>query len=194
MNITPRQQEVLRFIKDFTSRKGYSPSLEEIAAHLGVRKVTVFHLLGRLERSGVIRRRRYRARSIVLTPPKEEDALPLKGRIAAGAPIEAVEAPDTIRFSDMFPSHRGRYVLRVQGDSMIEEHICDGDYVIVQPRPTAENGEVVVALLDNGEATLKRFYREQGRIRLQPANPHMKPVYVEDVKVLGVVMGVLRKF
>jgi repressor LexA len=77
---------------------------------------------------------------------------------------------------------------------MIEEHICDGDYVIVQPRPTAENGEVVVALLDNGEATLKRFYREQGRIRLQPANPHMKPVYVEDVKVLGVVMGVLRKF
>jgi repressor LexA len=94
----------------------------------------------------------------------------------------------------MFPSHRGRYILRVQGDSMIEEHICDGDYVIVQPRPTAENGEVVVALLDNGEATLKRFYREQGRVRLQPANPHMKPIYVEDVKVLGVVMGVLRKF
>jgi repressor LexA len=116
------------------------------------------------------------------------------GRIAAGQPIEAVETPDTIRFSDMFPAQKGRYVLRVQGDSMVEEHICDGDFVIIQPRPTAENGEVVVALLDNGEATLKRFYREPDRIRLQPANPAMKPIYVDDVRVLGVVVGVLRKY
>ena len=205
MNITPRQQEVVRVIEEFTREKGYAPTLEEIAARLGVTKITVFHLLARLKRKGVIRRGRYQTRSVEIVKPKvpvvrpsapvwEGGEFPLKGRIAAGQPIEAVETPDTIRFSDMFPSQKGRYVLRVQGDSMVEEHICDGDFVIIQPRPTAENGEVVVALLDNGEATLKRFYREPDRIRLQPANPAMKPIYVDDVKVLGVVVGVLRKY
>ena len=200
MNLTPRQQEVVRVIEEFTREKGYAPTLEEIASRLGVTKNTVFHLLARLKRKGVIRRGRYQTRSVRLVAPKAdmsaelEDALPLKGRIAAGQPIEAVETPDTIRFSDMFPAQKGRYVLRVQGDSMIDEHICDGDLVIIQPRPTAENGEVVVALLDNGEATLKRFYREPDRIRLQPANPAMKPIYVDDVRVLGVVVGVLRKY
>ena len=219
MNITPRQQEVVRVIEEFTREKGYAPTLEEIASRLGVTKITVFHLLARLKRKGVIRRGRYQTRSVeviksktatVETPQRsaaeaargwrgvsdvwEGNELPLKGRIAAGQPIEAVETPDTIRFSDMFPAQKGRYVLRVQGDSMVEEHICDGDFVIIQPRPTAENGEVVVALLDNGEATLKRFYREPDRIRLQPANPAMKPIYVDDVRVLGVVVGVLRKY
>ena len=209
MNLTPRQQEVVRVIEEFTRKKGYAPTLEEIAARLGVTKITVFHLLARLKRKGVIRRGRYQTRSVEVIKSKtatvetprwgvsalwEGDELPLKGRIAAGQPIEAVETPDTIRFSDMFPAQKGRYVLRVQGDSMVEEHICDGDFVIIQPRPTAENGEVVVALLDNGEATLKRFYREPDRIRLQPANPAMKPIYVDDVRVLGVVVGVLRKY
>ena len=205
MNLTPRQQEVVRVIEEFTREKGYAPTLEEIAARLGVTKITVFHLLARLKRKGVIRRGHYQTRSVEIVKPKvpvirpsasvwDGGEFPLKGRIAAGQPIEAVETPDTVKFSDMFPAQKGRYVLRVQGDSMVEEHICDGDYVIIQPRPTAENGEVVVALLDNGEATLKRFYREPDRIRLQPANPTMKPIYVDDVKVLGVVVGVLRKY
>jgi repressor LexA len=174
--------------------------LEEIASHLGITKITVFHLLERLKRKGAIRRGRYQTRSVQLVPPKVDvsaelaDAFPLKGLIAAGQPIEAVETPDTVRFSEMFPAQKGRYVLRVQGDSMIDEHICDGDYVIVQPRQTAENGEVVVALLENGEATLKRFYREANRVRLQPANPEMKPIYADDVRILGVVVGVLRKY
>ena len=209
MNLTPRQQEVVRVIEEFARENGYAPTLEDIASRLGVTKITVFHLLARLKRKGVIRRGRYQTRSVEIvkskTPPVETphwgvskmwegDELPLKGRIAAGPPIEAVETPDTVKFSEMFPAEKGRYVLRVQGDSMIDEHICDSDYVIIQPRQTAENGEVVVALLDNGEATLKRFYREAGRIRLQPANPDMKPIYVDDVKILGVVVGVLRKY
>ena len=205
MSLTPRQKEVVRVIEDFSWKNGYAPTLEEIASRLGVTKITVFHLLARLKRKGVIRRGRYKTRSVEIVKPKdpvvrpsapvwESGEFPLKGHIAAGQPIEAVETPDTVKFADMFPVEKGRYVLRVQGDSMIEEHICDGDFVIIQPRPTAENGEVVVALLDNGEATLKRFYRESGRIRLQPANPTMKPIYVDDVKVLGVVVGVLRKY
>ena len=209
MSLTPRQKEVVRVIEDFSRRNGYAPTLEEIASRLGVTKITVFHLLARLKRQGVIRRGRYKTRSVEIIKAKtspvetprwgvskawEGGEFPLKGRIAAGQPIEAVETPDTVKFADMFPVEKGRYVLRVQGDSMIEEHICDGDFVIIQPRPTAENGEVVVALLDNGDATLKRFYRESGRIRLRPANPTMKPIYVDDVKVLGVVVGVLRKY
>ncbi len=201
MNLTPRQQEVLRLVERFTEEHGYSPTLEEIAERLGVTKVTVFHLLERLKRKQAIRRGRYQARSVELVNPRGPadffpgaDEMPLKGRIAAGQPIEAVETPDTVRFSDMFPAQKGRYVLKVQGDSMIEEHICDGDYVIIQPRRNAHNGEVVVALLENGEATLKRFFKEEGRVRLQPANPHLKPLYVDDVQILGVVVGVLRKY
>jgi repressor LexA len=184
----------VRVIEEFARENGYAPTLEEIASRLGVTKITVFHLLARLKRKGVIRRGRYQTRSVELIASRSEDELPLKGRIAAGQPIEAVETPDTVKFSEMFPAEKGRYVLRVQGDSMIDEHICDGDYVIIQPRQTAESGEVVVALLDNGEATLKRFYREPDRIRLQPANPDMKPIYVGDVRILGVVVGVLRKY
>jgi repressor LexA len=126
-------------------------------------------------------------------PDESSTSLPLAGMIAAGAPIEAIEGQETVDLEGMFNTRRGAYVLQVSGNSMIDEHICDGDLVVVERRDTAENGETVVALLDNGEATLKKFYRERGSIRLQPANPELDPIYVDDVSIQGVVIGVLRQ-
>ncbi len=197
MHLTKRQAEVLDFIKRYRKRHGYSPTLEEIGEHFEVNKVTVFEHVSELVRKGYVTRSRAEARSIV---PVEETAkrgglaLPLVGMIAAGAPIEALDPPETLDFRKMLTSGRECFVLRVTGDSMIEEHIRDGDYVIVEKRSTARNGETVVALLEDGSATLKKFYRENGRIRLQPANPTMSPLYVDAVRIQGVVIGVLRKY
>jgi repressor LexA len=128
--------------------------------------------------------------------PDEPSGLPLVGHIAAGAPIEAIENREPVRLEEMFPAKQGTYLLRVRGDSMIEEQIRDGDYVVVETRKTARDGETVVALLDDGEATLKKLYREKdkGRFRLQPANPDFAPIYVEKLNIQGVVIGVLRRY
>jgi len=197
--LTPRQLDILTMIRDYRRRNGYSPTMQELADEFGISKVTVFEHIGVLENKGLLRRAPHKARSLELAakipfPDERPTSLPLAGRIAAGRPIEAISHRETIDLEDMFQSRSGVFVLQVRGDSMIDEQICDGDYVIVERRQTPRNGETVVALLPEGEATLKRFYREGKRIRLQPANPQYQPIYVDDVQVQGVVVGVLRKY
>jgi repressor LexA len=195
---TPRQTAILTFVRDYTHKNGYSPTYDEIADHFGISKVTVFEHLTILEGRGLLYRQKHKARSLELAdhlelPDQRPSCLRLVGRIAAGSPIEAIEDPEVIDLEELFSGSRGTYVLEVRGDSMIEDHIADGDYVVVEPRNTPVNGETVVALLDSGEATLKRFYRERGRIRLQPANASYPPIYTDSAQIQGVVVGVIRK-
>ena len=199
MNLTPKQLKILNFISDFRDRRSYSPTLEEIANAFGVSKITVLQHLRAMEKRGAIRRARYQARAIEICRPadrrRSQRALPLVGTIAAGEPIEALEQPDTLDLDDVIAGKTDPFLLRVNGDSMIEEQIRDGDYVICERRATARNGETVVALLENDEATLKKFYVERnGRVRLQPAHPTMKPLYPKQINIQGVVIGVLRKY
>jgi len=195
MNLTPKQLKIVNFISAYRRKHGYAPTLEEMARSLGVSRVTIFEHLNALERKGVIKRRKYQSRSVELVEEElRGKELPLLGYIAAGKPIEPVEAPETLDVGSIIPPDKQCFLLRVRGDSMIDEHIRDGDYVIVEKRNTARNGETVVALINGEEATLKKFYREKNRIRLQPANPNLKPIYAKDVKILGVVIGVLRKY
>ena len=193
MEITPKQKAVLDFVRGYREENGVSPTMDEIAASLELNKKTVYEHLVRLKERGAVEWRRYEARSIKLVGD-EDTRVPFMGYIAAGRPIEAVALGDTLDITEMLASQKECYVLRVKGESMIDEQIRDGDYVIVERRDTAENGETVVALVGEGEATLKKFYREKGRIRLQPANPAMKPMYFDEVKVQGVVIGVVRKY
>ncbi len=201
MTPTPKQLAILTSIRDFRVRNGYSPTMQELADILGVSKVTIFEHVEALERKGLIERERNKARSLTVHPvvklPDESRAAvyPLVGTIAAGQPIEAIENRETIDLNDLFQTRDGTYVLRVRGNSMIEDHIADGDFVIIERREVARDGEIVVALLDDGQATLKRFYREKTRVRLQPANSAMNPIYVDkDVRIQGVLIGVLRTF
>lgn len=195
---TPRQTEILTFIRDYTHRHGYSPTYDEIADEYGISKVTVFEHLTILAERGLLTKHRHRARSLQLAdhlelPDDRPSCLKLVGRIAAGSPIEAIENPETIDLEQIFTSRHGVYVLEVRGDSMIDDNIADGDYVVIEQRTTPYNGETVVALLDNGEATLKRFYREKNRIRLQPANPKYQPIYTDNVDIQGVLIGLIRR-
>ena len=199
MNLTPKQLRVLEFIREFRDEHAYSPTLEEIASAFNVSKITVLQHLRALERRGAIRRQRYQARSIELREPtgrlRAVQELPIVGRIAAGEPIEAIEDRDVIDLADLVAGRTEPFLLRVRGDSMIGDQIRDGDYVICERRGTARNGETVVAILEDGRATLKKFYREQdGRIRLQPANENLKSVHVDHVEIRGIVIGVLRKY
>jgi len=189
--VTPKQLEVLRYLEDYAQKNGYSPTLQEVGDHLKITKVTVLSHLRQLEKARHIKRSYYRRRGIeVLTSTRK---LPITGRIAAGRPIEAIVHPDDLDVLGVMKAGKDYFALEVRGDSMIEDHIRDGDYVIVERTPSARNGETVVALLDEGEATLKRFYRENGRIRLQPANGTMEPIVVDRVDIQGVVVGVFRR-
>ncbi|MCD6304201.1 MAG: transcriptional repressor LexA [Planctomycetes bacterium] len=199
INVTPRQMDILRFLRSYRRRYGYSPTMQEIGDHLHLTKVTVFeHVEALVKKGALVRGGRHKARSLRVsgkfTFPDEQQPtrLPLVGRIAAGEPIEAVEDRETIDIEQLLDLPGERFVLQVTGESMIDEHIRDGDYVICRKTDTARNGETVVALLPDGEATLKKFYREKDRIRLQPANPKYKPIYVRDVKIQAVVVGLLR--
>ena len=203
MNLTPRQLDVLVAIRNYRHLHGYSPTMQELADQLGTSKVTIFEHVGALEKKRVLRRDKHKARSLEIVSderlPDENRStkLPLLGNIAAGSPIEAVENREEIDLENMFAARNGVYVLRVRGESMIDDHLCDGDYVVIERRETARNGEQVVALLDTGEATLKRFYREgSNKVRLQPANSTMQPriVDADRVRVQGVVIGVLRSY
>lgn len=202
MNLTPRQLDVVVAIRNYRHLNGMSPTMQELADQLGTSKVTIFEHIGALERKRIIRRDKHKSRSLEIVADEklpDEDRntkLPLLGAIAAGSPIEAVENREELDLEQMFHSRHGVFVLKVRGDSMIEDHLCDGDYVVIERRETARNGEQVVALLDSGEATLKRFYREGGRVRLQPANSTMQPriVDADQVRVQGVVIGVLRSY
>lgn len=203
MNLTPRQLDVVVAIRNYRHLHGYSPTMQELADQLGTSKVTIFEHVGALEKKRVLRRDKHKARSLEIVSdemlPDEERAtkLPLLGNIAAGAPIEAVENREELDMETLFHSKHGVYVLRVRGESMIDDHLCDGDYVVIERREGARNGEQVVALIDDAEATLKRFYKEPGgKVRLQPANRTMEPRILEGTrcKIQGVVIGVLRSY
>ena len=215
MTLTKRQKQVLDFLKHFIDDNGYSPSFEEIAAGMKDKRfggkaltslATVHKHIATLERKGFIRRGYNQSRSIeVLQLPKpvreqvierQVVELPLLGRIAAGRPLEAVQDDATVSLGD-FARSRNVYVLQVKGNSMRDDHILDGDFIVVEQTQVANNGEIVVALVGGDEATLKRIYRETGgKIRLQPANTEMSPIVVpaNEVKVQGRVIGVLRKY
>lgn len=199
--LSKRQKQIYDFINKFITRHDYPPSLEEIKTHFKLSAVsTIHHHVGQLIQKGLLSRRWNVNRSLELvhhTKPPLAVVVPLVGTIAAGEPIEAIEQEETIELPPSLVGRKDTYVLRVQGDSMIGEHIRDGDYVVVEKREVADNGETVVALLNGSEATLKKFYREKnGRIRLQPANPNMAPIYCreEECAIQGVVIAILRKF
>lgn len=197
--LTPKQLAILTYLRDYARQHGYAPTLQEVAEHFDVTKVTIFEHVGVLQRKGYLERLPHKARSLKLTsqaafPDERPTKIPMLGRIAAGSPIEAIEDTESLDLDEVLQTRGTNFALHVRGDSMIEEQIRDGDFVIVERRDTARNGETVVALLDNGEATLKKFYREGGRIRLQPANSDLEPIYVDDVKIQGVVVGVFRKY
>ena len=199
--LTPTQLEILTCIRDYRRNRGYSPTMQELADVRGVSKVTVFEHVEALVAKGLLRRAPHKARSLQLTskvhfPDERATLIPLAGRIAAGHPVEAIENPESLDLEELFQSRHRRFVLQVQGDSMIDEHIRDGDYVIVEDRKDIRDGDTVVALLRDGEATLKQFYREGRRIRLQPANPDFEAIIVDakDVQIQGAVIGVVRSY
>ena len=203
MALTRRQREVYDFLDHFIEEHGYSPSFEEIGSALGLSSLATVHKhLNNLQEKGMLNRNYNRSRSIDLVKvrtrtkkPAIDLSLPLVGVIAAGRPLEAVENPESISLGD-FTRAKDVYVLKVKGESMQDEHIVDGDFVLVEKTSTARNGEIVVALVSKSEATLKRIYQEGETIRLQPSNAAMKPIIVPavDVEVQGRVIGVLRKY
>jgi len=197
--LTPKQKEVLDFIIDFINDRGYAPSFREIADGLNLASPSTVHVHIQALRSRGFLKAGGAARELEPTDKAvrwgKSIMLPLAGLIAAGEPIEAIEEKETIAIPvDLAPNSANSYVLRVKGQSMIEDGIFDGDYVVVERNPSPKNGDVVVALLDNAYATLKRFYRERDRIRLQPANSTMKPIYCYDPVIQGTVKAVIRKF
>ena len=208
MALTRRQKQVYDFISAFVDRNGYSPSYEEIADGLGLSSLATVHKhITNLEDKQLLRRDYNRSRSIDLLKPRgrmkqslavaaeSSMSLPLMGRIAAGRPLEAVENPESISLAD-FTRSKEVFVLQVKGESMQDEHILDGDYVLVEKADAARDGDIVVALVDGSDATLKRLYVEGGKVRLQPSNATMRPIIVPagSVQVQGRVIGVLRKY
>ena len=230
--MTPRQIEIMLFIKQYRIKNGCSPTLREIAAQSSVSRVTVFGHIEALIEKGMLQREPNKVRSLILTEQaddycgylnndsnedideSESDDLsfedysndyeavstsgsggqyPMAGYIAAGCPIDALEMPDTLDLTSMFETANGTFALKVRGESMIEAHICDGDYVLIEKTNQFHNGQIVVALLDDGQATLKYLYRDKnGGYRLEGANPEFKTMYVNNVQVQGVVVGVIR--
>ena len=200
MAITRRQKEVLDFLSSFTQQNGYSPSYDEIAQGLGLNSLATVHKhVSNLQSKGLLQRSHNRSRSIDVLPArtakKSVDRMPLLVRIAAGRPVAAIESAETISLTDII-GNREVFALEVNGDSMRDEHIVSGDYVLVERTRTAREGEIIVALVDGMEATLKRFYREGSLVRLQPSNSEMSPIYAPaaNVAIQGKVLGVLRKY
>jgi repressor LexA len=199
MYLTKRQREIFSYVDRFIRSHGYAPSLEEIALAVGLSSLATVHKhLKNLEAKGVIRRLWNRGRSIEIALPQTPSSveLPLLGEVAAGKPIEAVEDRQTLSVPEEFLRSNETFVLRVRGNSMIDENIRDGDFIIVERRSSAENGETVVALMHGNEVTVKKFYRENGQIRLQPANERMQPLILppEEVEIRGVVVALMRKY
>ncbi len=208
MALTKRQKEFLDFLAGFLEKRGYSPSYEEIAEGLDLASLATVHKhIMALESKHYVKRGFNQSRSLEIAPKYYEEQrqhrqmpasveVPLLGRIAAGSPVEAIAGQDTLNFAD-FAGDPGTYALQVRGESMIEDHICDGDFVLIEKASEARDGEIVVALVDGVETTLKRFYREDGdRVRLQPANSSMQPIYVNRgaVAIQGKLLAVLRKY
>ncbi|MBU1000840.1 transcriptional repressor LexA [Patescibacteria group bacterium] len=197
-----RQKQILGFIKQYIDKYGYSPTLSEIAVSIGVSSLaTVHEHLQALVLKGVIKKFEGAVRGIEVLDQKISSSLkgielPILGFIAAGQPIMTYTDPDaTVKVApNMISGKKRSYVLQVRGDSMIEDGILDGDHVIIEEQNTAEDGDIVVALLDNGLATLKKFFKEPGRVRLEPANSQMSPIYATDVEIQGKCVGVIRRF
>ncbi|MFP4623977.1 MAG: transcriptional repressor LexA [Gemmatimonadota bacterium] len=199
--LTKKQRAILDFVTEFADDHGYAPSFEEIADRFGYTSLaTVHEHLENLRAKGYIRKGYNESRSIEVVPaelPLTAVPVPLMGNVAAGEPIEAIAEQETVAVPEDMLGRGEHYVLRVNGDSMIEEQIRDGDYLVVKQRETAQNGEMVVALVDRESATVKKFYREgDGRIRLQPANVAMEPMYFgpDRIMVQGIVVGVIRRY
>jgi repressor LexA len=201
VNYTPKQLQIMKFIRDYRREHQTSPTLEEIGNSMGVHRVTVHQHVAALVKKGALRKLSQRSRSIEIL---DKDYLPrptvkVLGRIAAGRPIEAVEHPEPFTIEDLLPidPRENVYMLRVVGNSMIDDHITDGDLVLVEQASAAQDGEIVVAVVD-GEATLKRIYRERdGSVRLQPANPTMEAIIIRpgrQMEIRGIVRGVLRRY
>lgn len=208
MALTRRQKELMDFLCGFIETKGYSPSYEEIATGLGLASLATVHKhIQALEAKHYIRHNYNHSRSLEVgerfvneesarRPSSTDISVPLMGRIAAGAPVEAIANSETLHFSD-FVGQESTFALEVRGESMIEDHICSGDFVLVEKTDSVRNGEIVVALVDGSEATLKRYYHEpDGRVRLQPANSSMQPIYVspESLQIQGRVLAIMRKY
>ncbi|MFM8385459.1 MAG: transcriptional repressor LexA [Planctomycetia bacterium] len=201
MNYTPKQLQIMNFLRDYRRTHGTSPTLEEIGEQMGVHRVTVHQHVTSLEKKGAIRKLPQRSRSIEILDRNylPEATVPVLGRIAAGRPIEAMEDNESYTLEELLPIAPGQdtYILRVVGQSMIGDHIADGDLVMVERSHPSHEGEIVVAVVDN-EATLKRMYREpDGSVRLQPSNATMSPIYVrppQQLDIRGVVRGVLRRY
>ena len=200
MILTKRQKQILNFIEESIRKNGYAPSLDEISRHFELHSISTIHKhLVNLEDKGLIKRHWNRARAIELVPAQDKPEardVPLAGLIAAGEPIEAVRGNELVAVPEDMIGRRDVYVLKVRGESMVDEQVRDGDYVIVENRTDPRNGEMVVALLNGENATLKKFYREKSQIRLQPAHPTMKPIFVQDdeLAIQGVVVGIMRKY
>lgn len=193
--LTRRQRQILDFYRDYSADHGLSPTLEEVARHFEVNKVTIFGHVSELERKGVLARVGPRvSRGLQIVPARSATSVPILGRIAAGSPIQAIEEPEELELADLLPHDREVYALRVRGESMVDDGIHDGDLVLVERRQEARNGEMVVAVLGDEEVTLKRLYREGSGFRLQPSNAAMSPILVSEVEIRGVVIGVVRKY
>jgi repressor LexA len=207
MTLTKRQKQVLDYLVAFMNKNGYSPSFEEIAIAMKLTSLATVHKhLSTLEKKGFVRRGYNQSRSIEITQlvksvpeqviARRATGLPLLGRIAAGRPVEAIQERESLSLAD-FTRGQNNFVLQVKGESMRDDHILDGDYIVVEQTQVVNSGEIVVALVGNDEATLKRFYRDSpGKVRLQPANSQMAPIIVPalDVRIQGRVIGVLRKY
>lgn len=204
MNLTPKQLRILQLIRDWRVRKGYSPTMQELADEIGVSKVTVFEHVEALIKKGALIRDANKARSLSIAEgvavPDESRPLrfPMVGKIAAGYPIEKVAGEDEIDLEDLLGPTKGQndgaFALRVDGDSMRDEGILDGDVVLVERTQVARNGDRIVALLPDGTTTLKTFFKEADHIRLQPANPEFEPIRVKYCQVQGIVKGVVRRY
>lgn len=193
-SLTPRQKKVLIFIRDKIFNRGYGPTVREIGEHFEIASPNgVMCHLKALEKKGLITREPNMSRAIQLTDEADNRGVPLVGNIAAGTLTEAIEQAERFTFDDWFPPRKTHFALKVKGDSMIDAQIADGDLVICRKTKNANKGDIVVAMTDDGEATLKYWFPEARRIRLQPANSKMKPIYARNVQVLGVVTGVVRR-
>jgi repressor LexA len=196
VTLTKRQKQIYDFVKDKIMNRGYGPTVREIGKAFGIRSPNgVMCHLKALERKKLITREEHMSRAIQLTsqPQLKRTSLPLAGTIAAGSPVLAVEDMDRKDFAGLFKDE-DHFCLKVKGESMVGEHIAEGDFAVIKRQKTARDGDIVAALVDGSDATLKRFYKEKGRFRLEPANSRMKPIYSNDVEIIGVLVGVIRQY
>ena len=198
MYFTEKQLRIMEFIQQFREERGISPTLDEIASNFGVTKITVYEHVNQLERKGALKREKFRARSIELLAPVEERkarySMPLMGNFREGLPIEATEEREDLNISEMLPYGRNFFALRVRGNELANDHLTDGDLIIAEKREMVDDGDVVVAVLNGGKACLKKFFREEGQIRLQSPNGSLESEMVSHADIRGVVVGILRRF